>query len=71
MAKAKEEERKRHLTHELRVNKRAPVWVYLKTKTREIIRRRRRHWRAPSSKVGKRSKRKMRDSRGKRKKGKK
>lgn len=68
MAKNKTSLRKEHLTHELRINKRAPVWTYLKTKSRALMRRRSRHWRAPSSKIGKKSKQKEKASKGKRRK---
>ncbi|RLG20824.1 50S ribosomal protein L39e [Candidatus Micrarchaeota archaeon] len=51
MARHKSEEKKKHLSHELKKNRRAPVWVALKMQTREVLRERLRHWRR--SKLGK------------------
>lgn len=45
MAKHKEKQIKDHLTHANTRNKKAPVWVYLKTKNRDLIRSRKRNWR--------------------------
>jgi ribosomal protein L39E len=62
---AKDSEVKSHLTSELVSNKRAPVWIYLRTKRRELIRGRRRNWRTQKlklscrmAKMGKKVKRK-------------
>lgn len=51
MARNKDEEKKRHLIRERNANKRAPVWITLKTASRDFIRRRTRNWR--SGKLGK------------------
>jgi len=45
MARHKEKKFKEHLTRANTRNKKAPVWVYLKTKNRELIRGRKRNWR--------------------------
>jgi len=45
MARRKERKFKEHLTRAATKNKRAPVWVYLKTKNRDIRRTRTRNWR--------------------------
>jgi len=45
MARQKEKKFKEHLTRETTRNKKAPVWVYLKTKSREFMRSRKRGWR--------------------------
>ena len=45
MARHKEKKFKEHLTRANTRNKKAPVWVYLKTKNRELIRGRKRSWR--------------------------
>ena len=42
--------KKGHLVHAFRINKRAPVWTYLKTKNRDLIRGRKRQWR--TTKIG-------------------
>jgi ribosomal protein L39E len=57
MGSKKSQKKKAHLVHEYRTNKRAPVWTYLKTKNRDLIRGRKRHWR--TTKIGHRIKRKM------------
>ncbi len=54
MATAKTKLKKEHLSHAIRVNERAPLWVYLKTKARDLINVRKRHWR--SGKLGKKIK---------------
>lgn len=45
MARRKEKKFKEHLTKALNKNKRAPVWIYQKTKDRSLIRGRKRRWR--------------------------
>ena len=60
MAKNKEQKDKEQLIHETKVNKKPPVWVYLKTKNRALMRERTRHWR--SGHVGKKNKHKVKDS---------
>jgi len=50
MSSTKDKERKESLSAALSSNKRAPIWVYLKTKNRDLIRGRTRHWR--SGKLG-------------------
>ncbi|MEM0372715.1 MAG: hypothetical protein QXO69_02670 [archaeon] len=52
MARNKSRRKKQHLTHALNKNERAPVWVYMKTKSRDLIRGRKRSWRF--DKLGKR-----------------
>ena len=56
MARNKSQEKKEHLTSAINKNERAPVWVYLKTKSRDLIRGRKRHWR--NDKLGKKIKKK-------------
>lgn len=46
MAKNKSSETKKYLSREKNNNERAPVWVYLKTKTRDWIQGSTRNWRA-------------------------
>ncbi len=60
MARHKGEMKKRHLIKEMNANRRAPVWVTLKIKSREFIRQRTRHWR--SGKLGKKIKKIERNS---------
>ncbi len=60
MAKNKTSEKKKYLSREINKNERAPVWVYLKTKTRDWIQGRTRHWR--SGKLGKKIKKKQKMS---------
>jgi len=60
MAKNKDELKKEQLIHETKVNKKPPVWVYLKTKDKSKMRERTRHWR--SGNVGKKNKHKVKDS---------
>lgn len=60
MARSKSAEEKKHLTHALIINKRPPIWTYLKTKDRDKMRERKRHWR--TSKLGKKIKKKVRQS---------
>lgn len=50
MGSKKSARKKEHLVHAFRVNKRAPVWTYLKTKNRDLIRGRKRQWR--TTKIG-------------------
>lgn len=57
MAKAKSKEKKKHLTRGVVKAKKAPVWVYLKARNRELIRGRKRHWRR--DKLGKEIRKKM------------
>ncbi len=45
MARHKGKKFKEHLVREKMKNKKAPVWVYLKTKNRDIRRSRSRNWR--------------------------
>ncbi len=45
MARHKEKKFKEHLSKANTRNKKAPVWVYLRTKNRELIRGRKRNWR--------------------------
>jgi ribosomal protein L39E len=45
MAKVKTKKFKQHLIKAKRKTKRVPVWSYLKSKNRELMRRRRRPWR--------------------------
>ncbi len=60
MTSKKGENFKKGLIKEARSNKRAPVWVYLKTHVREYITSaRKRHWRATNSKKGKRVRKKL------------
>ena len=56
MAKNKTQLKKKHLTHAINKNSRAPVWIYLKTKSRDLIRGKKRSWRF--DKLGKRIKEK-------------
>jgi ribosomal protein L39E len=51
VATNKSKEQKEKLTSELTRNRRTPVWIYLKTKDRSMLRRRRRHWRAGKLKL--------------------
>jgi len=60
MSKNKDQDKKEKLIHETKVNKRPPVWVYLKTKDRSKMRERTRHWR--SGNVGKKIKKKVKKS---------
>lgn len=60
MSKNKSSETKKHLSKEANNNERAPVWVYLKTKSRALIQGRKRGWR--SGKLGKKIKKKKRQS---------
>ena len=60
MAKNKTSETKKHLSKEVNKNERAPIWVYLKTKSRDMIQGRRRGWR--SGKLGKKIKHKKKKS---------
>jgi ribosomal protein L39E len=55
MARNKDAKRKGRLVKRAKANRRAPVWVTLKTKSRDFIRRRTRHWR--TSNLGKELKR--------------
>jgi len=55
MSRNKEEKDKDQLIHENKVNKKPPIWVYLKTKDRGKMRERKRHWRRKSP-VGKKIK---------------
>lgn len=61
MARNKDKTKKEQLVHEKNVNKKAPVWIYLKTKDRDLIRGRKRHWRS-APKVGKKNKKKVKKS---------
>jgi ribosomal protein L39E len=45
MAKNKQKKFKDKLVKEKNKNKRAPIWVTLRTKSREFVRSRRRNWR--------------------------
>ncbi len=45
VAKVKTKKKKERLGKALKKNERAPIWVYLKTKSREFISSRRRNWR--------------------------
>ncbi len=60
MAKNKSSEIKKYLSSEKNNNERAPVWVYLKTKTRDWIQGRTRNWRADN--LGKKIKHKQKAS---------
>ena len=60
MSKNKTTETKKYLSREINKNERAPVWVYMKTKTRDWIQGRTRHWR--SGDLGKVIKKKKRKS---------
>ena len=60
MSKNKTSETKEYLSREVNKNERAPVWVYLKTKSRDLIQGRKRGWR--SGNLGKIIKRKKRKS---------
>ena len=51
MSSAKSSEKKEKLTSALNKNARSPVWVYLKTKDRGMIRRRKRNWRYDKMKL--------------------
>lgn len=67
MARNKEKKKKESLVHEKKVNKRAPVWVYLRTKNRGLIRGRTRHWR--SGKLGKKIRKREKKEKAKTKRG--
>jgi len=60
MAKNKDKLAKDQLIHETNVNKKPPVWVYVKTKDRGKMRERTRHWRR--GKIGKKNKHKVKNS---------
>jgi|GEM_PF-877588 len=60
MSKNKTTETKKYLSREINKNERAPVWVYMKTKTRDWIQGRTRNWR--SGDLGKVIKKKKRKS---------
>lgn len=69
MARGKSREKKKHLSSELKKNAKTPVWIYMKTKSRELLRGRKRSWRR--DKLGKKIKKKMKQSKTYRKKKKK
>lgn len=61
MAKQKTRQFKQKLVRALAKNKKAPVWVVLKTKNRDVMRKKRRQWRHDKMKL--RTKHKVREER--------
>lgn len=51
MSKNKSMEQKEKLSSEFKKNKRVPVWVYMRTKDRGMVRRRSRNWRFAKMKL--------------------